>query len=213
MKILGLVLPCVVMISIAVSQVRPDHNPSASHPQTYGDSDAYGVYSAAIPMDNWYCENSKTLLIVQEIPPAEWSIGSPKGALQGDAEFRKAFAGVFRSFNEANQQKMLLEHRFTFQKPYRLVSKDELDAAFRNVPQNAISDGWEGFRDSFPDSSGYLILSGVGFNADKTIAVVYIEHRCGNMCSQAQYYILKKVDGQWVKCVPKGLKTEMRGES
>jgi hypothetical protein len=213
MKTFGLLLPCVVMISIAVPQARPDPNSSPSHPKTYGDSDAYDVYSAAIPMDNWYWEKSKTLLIVQDLPPAEWSIGSPKGALQGDAKFRKAFAGIFRSFDGANQQKMLLEHRFTFKKPYRLVSKDELDAAFRNVPQNSIRDGWEGFRDSFPDSSGYLILSGVGFNADKTIAVVYVEHRCGNMGSQAQYYILKKVEGQWIKCVRKGLKTEMRGES
>jgi hypothetical protein len=214
MKTFGLLLlPCVATLTIALSQMQPDLNPPTSHPQIYGDADAYDVYSAAVPMDKWYWQNSKTLLIVRDIPPAEWPIGSPSGALQGNADFREAFASIFRSFDETNQQKMLLEHHFTFQKPYRLISRGELDASFRHVPQNAIRDGWEGFRNSFPDSSGYLILSGVGFNADKTIALVYVEHRCANMCSQAQYYILKKSHGHWVKCVPNGLKSEMRGES
>ena len=61
---------------------------------------------------------------------------------------------------------------FTIQKPYKMLSRAGLHAAFRHLPPNAVSDGWEGFRDSFPDSSGYLILSGVGFNSDKTIALV-----------------------------------------
>lgn len=209
-----LLLLSVAMISVAVElQMRPDPNPPTSHPQIYSDGDAYEVYSAVLPMDSWYWQNSKTLLIVQEIPPSEWPIGSPRGALQGDAEFSKTFAGIFRSFEEANQQKMSLEYHFTIQKPYKMVSEAELDAAFRHHPSNAVGDGWEGFRDSFPDSTGYLILSGVGFNSDRTIALVYVEHRCGNMCGASRYYVLEKRDGQWVRCKPKGLKSETIGNS
>jgi hypothetical protein len=57
-----------------------------------------------------------------------------------------------------------------------------------------------------------LILSGVGFNSDKTIALVYVEHRCGNMCS-SRYYILEKRNGQWSKCKPNGLTSEMTGNT
>ena len=111
-----LLIPFLALASVAISRVQAVDNPSDFHPQTYSDSDAYDVYSAAIPMDDWYWQNSKALLIVHEIPPAEWPIGSPRSALHGDAEFRKAFTAIFSSFDGANQQKMLLEHRFTFQK-------------------------------------------------------------------------------------------------
>jgi len=46
-------------------------NPAASAPQKYGDRDpdACDVCSAVLLMDEWYWRNSKTLLIVQDIPP------------------------------------------------------------------------------------------------------------------------------------------------
>lgn len=199
---------------VAVSlQMRANPHPSISGPQIYSDGDACDVYSAVLPMDEWYWQNSKTLLIVQEIPPNEWPIGSPRGALRGTAEFIRAFSGVFKSFEVANQQEKLLKCGFTIQKPYKMVRTAELDAAFRHLPPNAVHDGWEGFRDSFPDSRGYLILSGVGFNSDKTIALVYVEHRCGNMCGGSRYYVLEKHDGQWVKCTPNGLTSEMIGNT
>jgi hypothetical protein len=205
----GLVLLSLAVIAVAL-QTRANPNLSISSLE-YSDTDACDVYSAVLPMDKWYWQNSRTLLIVQEIPPSEWPIGSPRDALQGTAEFSKAFAGVFKSFEAVNQQEIVLNCDFTIQKPYKMVSRDELDAAFRHLPPNAVSDGWEGFRDSFPDSSGYLILSGVGFNSDKTIALVYVEHRCGNMCGGARYYVLEKQNGQWAKCKPKGLTSEVTG--
>jgi hypothetical protein len=183
-------------------------------PQMYRDADAYDVYSAVIPMDTWYWQNSKALLILGEIPPKEWALGSsPRGVFQGDTEFSKTFESVFKSFEIANQKSMVLEQHFVLQKPYRVVTKVELDEAFRRPPQNGIQDAWEGFRETFPDSSGYLILSGVGFNTDRTLAVVYVEHRCGNLCGAAQYYILEKRNRRWVRANPEGLKTEMRADS
>jgi hypothetical protein len=108
---------------------------------------------------------------------------------------------------------MLLECPLSIQKPYKMVSKSELDRAFRHLPPNAVQDGWEGFRDSFPDSNGYLILSGIGFNSDRTIALVYVEHRCGNMCGASRYYVLEKGAGQWIKFNSQGLKSETIGNS
>ena len=44
-------------------------------------------------------------------------------------------------------------------------------------------------------------------------ALVYVGHFCGGLCAQERYYILRKRDGHWVSYIPKGLKSEMRGES
>jgi hypothetical protein len=104
-------------------------------------------------------------------------------------------------------------YHFAFPKPYQIVSASELDAAFHRPAPNAIRDGWEGFRQTFPDSGGYVILSAVGFNSEKTIALVYVDYRCGGLCGSSRYYILEKRDGRWVRSTPKGLKSEMTGNS
>jgi hypothetical protein len=42
------------------------------------DKEVYEVYAAVLPMDSWYWENSKVILILGDIPPREWPIGSPR---------------------------------------------------------------------------------------------------------------------------------------
>ena len=40
-------------------------------------------------------------------------------------------------------------------------------------------------------------LDSVAFNADKTIAVVYMGHSCGSLCGGGTFYVLEKKDGIW----------------
>jgi len=177
------------------------------------DKEVYEVYAAVLPMDSWYWENSKVILILGDIPPREWPIGSPREALNGDARFIESFEPIFASFEAANKTAMMLHSDLQLSKPTRLVTRAELDAAFETPSGTNVGDGWEGFRHHFPDSAGYLILSGVGFNADRTIALVYEEHRCGGLCGAARYYILQKRNGRWARYFPAGLKSEMTGNS
>ena len=153
----------------------------------YEDKEEYEVYSAALPMDSWYWENSKVILILGEIPPREWPIGSPRGALIGDAKFIETFEPIFASFDLANKMPRMLQPNFQLSKATRLMTRAELDAALERPPEADVGDGWEGFRHHFPSSAGHLILSGVGFNVDRTVALVYVEHRCGGLCGVARY--------------------------
>ena len=136
MKTFGILAILSLTVIAVALQTRANPNPPISAPQKYGDGDACDVYSAVLPMDESYWRNSKTLLIVQEIPPSEWPIGSPKGALQGSAEFSEAFAGVFKSFEAANQQEMLLECDFTIQSHTRWSARPnypQLSDTFRQT--------------------------------------------------------------------------------
>lgn len=208
MRSFGLLLLLTALV--AVSPVRPDTSQSRKSPAAYEDADAYAAYSAILAMGgDW--QGSKSLVILREIPPKEWPIGSPRGALQGDAEFTKQFDSIFKSFEQANSQSLLLQDHFTIAKPYKILSSADLEAAFRRP--TVYHDGWESFRQSFPDSSGYVIFSAVGFNSEKTIALVYVDYRCGGLCGSSRYYILEKHDGHWVRSTPKGLKSEMTGMS
>lgn len=208
MRSFGLLLLLTALV--VVSPMRLQTSQSRKSPVDYEDPDAYEAYSAILGMGGRW-QDSKSLLILQDIPPKEWPIGSPQGALQGDAEFTKQFDCIFKRFEQANSQSLLSQYHFAIAKPYKILSSAELEAAFRYP--TIYHDGWEGFRQSFPDSSGYLIFSAVGFNSEKTIALVYVDYRCGGLCGSSRYYILEKHDGHWVRSTPKGLKSEMIGNS
>jgi hypothetical protein len=213
MRSFGLLLLRLVLTAlVAVSSMRSDTGQSRNPPAPYEDPDAYEVYSTVLLMDGAW-QDSKALLILQNIPPKEWPIGSPWGALQGDENFTEQFDGILKSFDQTNGEPLLLQYHFAISKPYQIVGSAELDAAFWRRAPNTVDDGWEGFRQSFPDSTGYLILSAVGFNSEKTVALVYVEYRCGGLCGSSRYCILKKRDGRWVQSTPRGLKSEMTGNS
>ena len=181
--------------------------------QVYADPEAYKVYAAVLPIDSWYWESSNTMLILRDIPPREWPIGGPRGALRGNDTFKSEFEPIFQSFDEANRVPMLLNSDLDLHRAHRFVTTAELDAAFAKGGRAQGGNGWEGFRQRFPNSTGYVILSVVGFNSDRTKAVVYVEHRCGNLCGEAHFYVLQKRDGLWVRYFPSDLESEMKGSS
>ena len=175
----------------------------ATAPAPYEEPEAYKVYSAVLPIDGWYWEGQGTILIVREIPPLEWAIRSPREVLKGSGTvFEAEMEPVFKSFEEANRAPKLLSSDVDLHRPHRFVGNAELNAAFEKGNASGKHDAWEGFRQEFPNSSGYLILSGVGFNAGKTLALVYVEHRCGNGCGGARYYVLQRREGVWVQYFP-----------
>jgi hypothetical protein len=107
---------------------------------SYEDRDAYDVYSAVLSMGGQW-DDSKTLVVRKDLPPTEWPIGSPQGALQGDAEFRQNFEKIFMSFEGANRQALLLKDHFAVHKPDQLVGLAELQGAFHRSTPSAHSDG------------------------------------------------------------------------
>jgi hypothetical protein len=59
------------------------------------------------------------------------------------------------------------------------------------------SDGWDGFYKRYLDSGGFIIVSPVGFNPDKTQAIVYSGSSCGSLCGRWSFHLLEKVAGKW----------------
>jgi hypothetical protein len=213
MKNLMLSLFLIALVGLAsFSSVRAVDRQSSKSTPPYENPEAYGVYSAVLSMGGQW-DDSKSLVVLKELPLKEWPIGSPRDALRGDEEFRGNFDRIFKSFEQANRQSLFLENYFVIQKSYQLVGLAELESAFHSTKPDAHRDGWEGFRQHFPNSTGYLILSAVGFNPERTIAIVFVDYRCGGLCGSARYYILQKRDKDWISYSPKGLQSETRGNS
>ncbi|HKS30416.1 MAG TPA: hypothetical protein VJS44_21500 [Pyrinomonadaceae bacterium] len=87
-----------------------------------------------------------------------------------------------------------LERKFSLNIKYIIVKDEEIEALFKDN----VMGGWEAFHRKYPKSSGILSLSRVGFNSDKTQAIVYKGWSCGGLCGGGGYILLKKKKGVWV---------------
>jgi hypothetical protein len=112
--------------------------------------------------------------------------------LQPDANSAKLIGSAIMDYIQQNQHPWLLQQRLTIEKPYVLLSPDQIESIFRRSPG-----GWEAFTQMYPDSGGIIEFSAVGFNSDKTIAVVYSGHSCGSLCGGGEFSVLQKKGGKW----------------
>jgi hypothetical protein len=157
----------------------------------YEDQEAYEVYSAIIPLE-WPLRDAhaKTLIIQNETKGYEM-------CLRPEKEWQEKIGPAISNYVRSNAKPSLLQQRIKVGVPYRLIMADEL----RSTIQTA---GWEGFYQRYPDSGGWMELSAVGFNVNKTVAVVYMGHHCGPLCGGGGFHVLEKKDGKWVALDWKG---------
>ena len=149
----------------------------------YDDADAYEVYAAILPSE-WPLRvaHAKQLVIRRETRSYQMCL-KPDTAIQ--ARVGPAIADYIRQ----NEKKWLLQPRLSFASPYQFF-----EGSFDDVLKRG---GWDAYYRQYPESGGLIELSAVGFNVDKTVAVVYMGHSCGDLCGGGTFHVLEKVDGKW----------------
>jgi hypothetical protein len=96
-------------------------------------------------------------------------------------------------YKEKNKTARRLERAFDLSIPYVLVEDQSLEALLAGDRGR----GWRVFYEQHPDSGGVVGLSRVGFNNDRTQALVFVQHQCGDTCASGNYVLLTMVDGRY----------------
>ncbi len=186
--------------------MRSDTDQARKSPGPYEDPDAYEVYSAVLSRNGGGRIRSLSSFFRtfrQRNGPSVRLRALFKGTPSSPDD-----STVFSSLSNRRTGTVAAAIPFCFPKALPNCQLLRVGGSFSSSRAEHNRDGWEGFRQTFPDSAGYVILSAVGFNSEKTIALVYVEYRCGGLCGSSRYYILEKRDGRWVRSTPKGLKSE-----
>ena len=162
----------------------------------YEDVEAYEVYSAVLSLPEVNAlSKSKNFVIRHETITNFGTFLNTEPAssicLRPDAESEKTIGPVIRDFLKVNKMKRRLQAKFKLEIPYQLIS-------FEKILFITKAEGWDGFYKKYPDSGGFIDLSAVGFNAEKTIAIVSQGRWCGDLCGAGRYYVLQKKDGKWI---------------
>jgi hypothetical protein len=176
---LAILLPTALLLG----QARPQE-PETQQPYTIAE--ASEIYSTILP-DGWNKSKSTKLVIAQETK------GYPMCLSPKDEESKKSLGPAIADYVEQNKKKWLLQWNMQIDVPYQFVSRATLDAFFQKG-----GTGWEGLYKTYPQSSGWIELSAVGFDADKKVAVVYEGHHCGGLCGGGSFQTLRKENGKWM---------------
>jgi len=98
------------------------------------------------------------------------------------------------SFKERDKETKHLERGFTLSIAYRIVDYKQIEKLFTaGMP----AEGLKTFYQLYPQSNGYLTLSRVGFNKDRTEALVNTGWMRGALFGEGHYFLLSKKDGRW----------------
>jgi len=173
---------------------------TAPKPEPYNVDEAYPVYGVLLPYEESYQFSGKGKIVIQQGTVSGLSVG-PRMDVEActDPGAKRIFREAIDDFLRMNKQTWLLQPRFEDTKPYEIVSRAGIEALFNRDPKagKKLSDGWKAFYEHHPDSGGYHVMSAVGFNKDKTKAVVHSGSSCGWLCGRWRFHLLEKKDGKW----------------
>jgi hypothetical protein len=139
--------------------------------EAYDVDEAYSVYSVLLRQE----EPLTIPLVIQQD-----TVQKPDAPACLTEEAAKKFGGAEADFWRVNRRRWILLRRFDINKRYNLVGEHTIRAGLKN------GDDWE-----------YYVFSAVGFNPDKTRAVVYMGIHCGSLCGHWSFHLLEKADKTW----------------
>jgi hypothetical protein len=173
----------------------PDgHTPaseSTAAPQSDSEKEEYAVYAALLE-SKFKSENTKQVLVMDHT-----RVNKPSLLERDLASFQEEFPlapELVASFKERNQQPYLLKPVLDLGLEYQLLSQEQVDE-LRPLDE---ASGWKLFYEKYPQAVGFIYLSRVGFNADLSLALVYISRYHYEQPIQGGYYLMSKQDGRWV---------------
>lgn len=105
---------------------------------------------------------------------------------------KTAHGQIYRAFLDANLHPGSFHRSFTLPVPYQIVTSSEMQSIF-GTP----GDIWGRYYEKYPNSTGLLRLSRVGFDSDGNQAAFYISNDCGGLCGSGYFVIMEKVNSDW----------------
>jgi hypothetical protein len=163
--------------------------------RTIQDPEAYEIYSivAEKVSGSSLSDKAKGYSIIQTTSsnrPTDQSL-----AQCFPAKYAATFRAAFADYTLSNQEPMLLGSGFRLSSPYELLTEDELAQSFPK--SDGLIENWKRFYKRHPRSSGFLRFSRIGFNQDRTQAVVSVVFSCDWLCALDTDYMLQKSRSGW----------------
>ncbi len=186
--------------SATFSQSKKKPAPTtAPKPTAALDDEEYAVYSALL--QSLYTNGAKVLVMdnyVSGCVPVGNNAEGERAWQQSlnslPSKLPKLSTKTIADFKSKSRNCRTIEAKFTLPTKYILISQPERRAIFSKADVNK---SWQSFHQKYPGAAGYINLSNIGFNEDRTQALVDTFRKCGDKCGGEKMVLLMKVNGKW----------------
>ena len=117
--------------------------------------------------------------------------------IQAHTEFDRESVDIPQEFKDdllpKIQRSETIERRFDLRVKYVLLDHDQIENLFKKD----LGKGWERYWKQYPNATGFLGFSRVGFDRAHNKAYVYARETCGGLCGDGYSFVLEKVNGTW----------------
>jgi hypothetical protein len=120
-----------------------------------------------------------------------------RGPVAGDVAQRVS-AELASSFVEANRAPRALPQPLPSTRAIRLARRGSLPIFAPPTAGQDLEARWRRFNEQFPGAEGFYEFSGIGFDAARSVAVLYTSHTCGTLCGSGNLVTLRRAGGRWV---------------
>jgi hypothetical protein len=173
----------VALVALATDSLSADQPPK----REYGEAEAHRVYDALLSSQYFYKRPDHIVWVIQT--ETEGGI-SPK-CMPKPADLDFDDWQIVRDFVGENRSAKILDTRFGWSTPVVTVSSRELqDLLGRDLV-------WDRFHSKYPESSGTLVFSAVGFNERRDRALVSTTFECGLLCGGIRFQALERRSNVW----------------
>jgi hypothetical protein len=163
------------------------------------EKDSYEIYSILLRKEMPPAWNIAAWAITQETQtfPSDTDGHGPGWCLQLPQDQNSIYVPLIEDYVAKNKKRHLLKRKFDLPQ-YALVGPTETKAIQERWQPRAASNTLNSGDAAFPlDATVIFQVSAVGFNADRTRALVYVGHGCGGLCGGGTYHLMVKKDGKW----------------
>jgi hypothetical protein len=194
-----------ILISTAPGSVSMPANHAQSNPDAGVSDEEYEIYSSLIKQ--FYVE-PKTRQVIIEERTFRYDFGVDNDEPWREKSKKKGVSideSAADDYEAKNSSKWLL-NKNSFKLPVKasLITDNDLKAIFHGSWGDL---EWINYYRRFPESRGFVMFSRVGFNTERTQALVYVGSRCGPHCGDIHFLLLEKAEGTWT------IKKEIRKKS
>jgi hypothetical protein len=150
------------------------------------ETEEYAVYSAMIQQNPIGFDLGSSILI------REQTVSGLDDLERTLEEVRPLPARLVDSYRSRNAEVYTLVPNLDVELDYALMPEEE----FEKILRRGGSD-WVRFHETYPEASGVVSFSRVGFGANEDEALVLMGYVCGDLCGAGGLYLLVKEEGSW----------------
>ena len=137
--------------------------------------------------------SSSMLVIMDQAQTSVLGLADETTYQHVEGSLKHLSADTMQDFRTNNTASQTLRASMVLSVQYNLFSQNDRQELFK-INQS----GWDVFYNRYPDAPGIITFSKVGFNKTLDQALVYLGIQSNWLAGSGNFYLLKKVGGNWV---------------